>query len=122
MLVILKGSNLGVRFLVEMAALWALGYWGFRTGQGTLLRWTLGLGAPLLAAIIWSLWGSPKAPYLLTGYARLIFDAGILGGSVLALYAAGRPGLAGLFGAAMALNELLLLIWKQHPVPPATLP
>ena len=59
---IVKGLLLGVRFGLELAALVALGYWGFTTG-GTLTRIVLGLGAPLLAAVLWGLFVSPKAKF-----------------------------------------------------------
>jgi hypothetical protein len=52
-MLILKASNLGMRFVLELCALAALGYWGFKTGHGIFLKVILGLGAPLAAATIW---------------------------------------------------------------------
>lgn len=43
--------NLGVRFLLELCELAALGYWGFQAGGGALVRIGLGIGAPVLAAV-----------------------------------------------------------------------
>jgi phenylalanyl-tRNA synthetase beta chain len=48
---ILKGANLVLRFLLELCALAALCYWGFKTGSVTLSKVGLGIGAPLLAAV-----------------------------------------------------------------------
>ena len=47
----LRGVTLAVRFVCELAMLAALGYWGFTVGDG-LGAWVLGVGAPLLAAVV----------------------------------------------------------------------
>jgi hypothetical protein len=51
-LALLKNVNLALAFFLELAVLAALGYWGFYTGQGTLARIGLGIGAPLVAVVI----------------------------------------------------------------------
>jgi hypothetical protein len=56
----LRGVTLTVRFLCELAMLAALAYWGFTVGDGAG-AWVLGIGAPLMAAIIWGAWVAPKA-------------------------------------------------------------
>ena len=53
-------ANDGLRFVLELAALTALGYWGFAEHEG-VLQWLLGLGAPLLAAVVWGAFVAPKA-------------------------------------------------------------
>jgi len=60
-MVFLKSANLALAFLLELCMLAALGYWGFITGESSVSRISLGLGAPLLAAIIWGTFLSPKA-------------------------------------------------------------
>ncbi len=47
-------ANLALRFVLELAALAALAYWGFHTGHSLLGDVALGVGAPLLAAVIWA--------------------------------------------------------------------
>jgi Protein of unknown function (DUF2568) len=61
MLAVLKGLNLGVAFLLELAALAAFGYWGAQAGGGTLGKIALAVGAPLLVAVVWGLFLAPKA-------------------------------------------------------------
>ena len=39
----------------------SLGYWGFHAHSGFLAKIVLGLGAPLIAAIVWGAFVSPKA-------------------------------------------------------------
>ncbi len=108
MLEILKATNLGLRFLLELIALGALGYWGFRTGQSALLRWVLGLGTPLLAAVVWGNFIAPKAPFQVPGLDLLVFGLAAAG-----LYAAGRAELAAIYGLVVGVNKLLMLLWKQ---------
>jgi hypothetical protein len=46
----IKNANLALRFLLELCALAALGYWGFQTGRGPVMSAVLGIGAWLLTA------------------------------------------------------------------------
>ena len=70
MLTVIQGSNLALRFLLELCALVALGYWGFHTDRGMGLKLVLGIGAPLLAAVIWGTFVAPKASVQLPGALR----------------------------------------------------
>jgi hypothetical protein len=54
-------ANLTVAFLLELCALAALGYWGFRTASGPAAKAALGIGAPLLAAVLWGLFAAPSS-------------------------------------------------------------
>jgi uncharacterized protein DUF2568 len=49
----LRGLTLAVQFGCELAMLVALAYWGFAVRDG-VGAWVLGIGAPLLPAIVWS--------------------------------------------------------------------
>jgi hypothetical protein len=52
-MVILQYTNLALRFILELCVLVALRYWGFQTGKGLFLKIVLGIGTPLLIAVIW---------------------------------------------------------------------
>ena len=54
-----KIANLALRFLLEVCALVALGYWGFKTGGSLITKLALGIGAPLLAAVLWGTFVAP---------------------------------------------------------------
>lgn len=56
-----KVLNLAVRFILELILLFSIGYWGFHYGSGFLAQVALGIGLPLLAAVIWGMTISPKA-------------------------------------------------------------
>jgi Protein of unknown function (DUF2568) len=50
-----RAVNLGLAFLLELAALAALCWWGFHVSAATWVKVVLGIGAPLAAVIVWSL-------------------------------------------------------------------
>ena len=92
--------NLALRFLLEIAALVAIGYWGF--GQHTgIWRFVMGLGGPLLAAVLWGTFAVPddpsrsgKAPVPVPGILRLVLELALFGFAAWALYDTGSPVLA----------------------------
>ncbi|WP_284642947.1 YrdB family protein [Paenibacillus silviterrae] len=106
-------TNLALRFLLELCALAALGYWGFHTGQSSLLRWGLGLGSPLAVAVLWAMLGSPNAAYPLHGGLHLLLELAVFGSGAVALYLVGQHRLALLYGAAVLINRLLMHLWGQ---------
>jgi hypothetical protein len=72
--------NLGVRFVLEMVGLFAIGLWGWNQGAGAL-RFVLALGLPVLAAVIWATFRVPgdasasgKAPVPVSGLVRLVIE------------------------------------------------
>jgi hypothetical protein len=48
---LIKGANLLLRFLLELFALGALGYWGLKTGSATITN-----------AVVWGTFVSPRTP------------------------------------------------------------
>jgi hypothetical protein len=71
-----KTANLALRFLLELCALVALGYWGFKTGGGLITKLALGIGAPLLAAVVWGTFLAPRAAVPTPGLLRLVLELG----------------------------------------------
>lgn len=109
---LLKGLNLALTFFLELAMLIALGYWGF-TQSGLIL----GIGAPLLAAVIWGLWMAPKSTRRLTGVRYLLLKFILFGAAAQALVAAGQPVWAVVFAVVALLNQILLIVWDQRLEP-----
>ena len=109
----IKGANLALRFLLELCALGALGYWGFRVGRGSALAVVLGLGAPLLMAVVWGLFVAPRATWPLPAPATFVLGLGILCLAAVCLAAAGDPLLGWIMGATVVLNAALLAAWDQ---------
>jgi hypothetical protein len=110
---ILKGLNVLVRFLLELCMLAAVGYWGFKTQSGWPMKVLLGIGLPVLIAVLWGLFIAPKATYSLGGTSRLLLELALLGLGAAALFASGRMNLGWSYIVVLALNEVLLFVWKQ---------
>jgi Protein of unknown function (DUF2568) len=102
----IKTANLGVRFLLELAALAALAYWGSQTGP--LARSiVLAIAAPLAGAVLWGLFAAPKSRHRLRGARRLIVEIPFFGAAVAGLAATGQWVLAAVFAVVVVLSELV---------------
>ncbi|MBE2272330.1 MAG: YrdB family protein [Anaerolinea sp.] len=105
--------NLGLRFLLELGLLAALGYWGFQANGG-ILRWAASIGAPLAVAVIWGLWIAPRANHRLADPLRLMVEVILFLLGVCALWFAGQQRAAVVFGILVLINLVLLTIWQQR--------
>jgi len=104
-----------VRFACEVAALAALAYWGFDTGDG-VTGWLLGIGAPIAAASVWGAFVAPKAKRPVGRATRLLVEFVVFSAAVAALVAAGEPVLAGVL-AVSALTTSVLNAWSNGKSP-----
>ena len=90
----------GLHLLLEMAALVAIGYWGWTTHDG-VQRWAWAVALPLLLATIWAVFrvsGDGGDPIIeIPGVVRLILEVAILGGAAALLQASGQETWAILF-------------------------
>jgi hypothetical protein len=111
-------ANDGLRFLLELAALAAVAYWGFAEHDGAV-QWVLGLGAPLLVAVAWGAFVAPKASHPTTDPVRLLLEVAVFGSGVAALWAADRTTLALVFGAVAVVHLGLTFVLGQRPATPA---
>lgn len=92
--------NLAVRFLLELAGLAVMVYWGWTQHEG-LLRFVLAIGLPVLAAALWGTFAVPddpsrsgKAPVPVPGTVRLVLELVFFGFAAWALYDAGSTVLS----------------------------
>ena len=113
-MVIVKSANLALSFLLELCMLAALGYWGYKTGDGGFLQIALWIGAPLLVAIVWGILLAPASSRRLREPFHTLLEWVIFGLAFLALYATGQTVLTGIFVAIYAVNFILRSIWKQQ--------
>ncbi|MCC3376826.1 YrdB family protein [Cohnella sp. REN36] len=104
---ILRGTILAVFFLMELASLGALGYWGFHLDRSLWVQILAGLGAPLLTAIFWGGVVAPKATFPVSVPVRALLQFLVFALSVAALYASGRTSLAILLGAVVLIEMIL---------------
>jgi hypothetical protein len=110
----IKVANLGLAFLLELCALAAFAFWGYQTGQGIPMKIGLAIGAPLLVAVLWGLFEAPRATFPLPQPWRTLFALVVFGCAAAALYTTGQNTLAWVFAVAVALNQVLLSVWKQQ--------
>ena len=113
MLEVIKGANLTLRFLLELCALGALGYWGFKTANGTLAKIGLGVGAPLVAAVVWGMFVSPQTPAVLPGLVVLVLQVLVFGSAAAGLVATGHRTLATVFVVIVVTNAVLMYVGGQ---------
>jgi hypothetical protein len=112
-LTVLKNANLALAFFLELGVLAALGYWGFQTGQGMIAKIALGIGAPLIAVVVWGLFGAPKSAWQLKGIPRLILHVVFFGSAAVALFISGQRVLGVAFALVSILNHVLIYTWDQ---------
>jgi hypothetical protein len=89
----LKALNLGVKFLLELAAIAAFAYWGATTGAG-LGAVALAIAAPAVAIVLWGVFAAPRSERRLPTRRRIPFELAVFALAVLALLAAGSPAAA----------------------------
>jgi hypothetical protein len=112
-MIMVQSANLALRFLLEVGALLGLGAWGFGADRGLVVKLVLGLGAPLLAATVWAMFGAPAAAFKLSGPLHVTLELGIFLVGAAALYASGRPALAAAFALTIVANRTLMYMWGQ---------
>ena len=100
--------TLTVRFLLELAALGALAWWGVRTGQTAGMKVLLGAGAPLVAAVVWGLFVAPKASFAVPGAVHAALQIAVLGAAVAALAVIGKVTAAEVLAATALVNAAAL--------------
>ena len=106
--------NYTVRFILELAGLYAFGLWGWQASDNIFLRLALAIGLPLLAATAWGVFstigdsrGQGKALIAVPGWLRLALEVGYFALATWAFYAAGADT-AGLVFGLVALVQTLL--------------
>jgi hypothetical protein len=101
--------NLALRFILEIAALFSLGYWGWTQHEG-IWRFVWGFGLVVLAAVVWGTFAVPedpsrsgKAPVPVPGAVRLVIELTFFAAGTWAFFAAGRP----LWGLALGVLTVI---------------
>lgn len=110
---ILKGLNATLAFLLELAMLASLGYWGYQSNDNALLKWLLAIGLPLIAIVIWSLYFAPRSTRRLSIVPGALLSLGLFLLAALALYSANQPMAAMVLAALTIVNRVFVLLWRQ---------
>jgi hypothetical protein len=95
--------NLTVRFFLELTALIAMGFWGWKQGEG-MLRFVLAFGIPIVAAAMWGVFAVPddpsrsgNAPIATPGILRLALELIFFSFAAWTLYSAGATTASWIF-------------------------
>ena len=110
----MKALNLGLAFLLELAALAALAYWGYRLDADVAVRWLAAIGAPLTLAVVWSQIAAPTAKRRLPRTPLLGFKVLVFTLTAVLLYGTGWHTLAIVFEATVLVNLALSVVWNQN--------
>jgi len=109
----LKGVNAGLAFFLELAMFAALGYWGFYGDKSILTKWLLGIGLPLLTAVVWGMFLAPRATYRLGNISGNLLSLILFLWAATVLFYTGHALLAVIFASTAVVNRVLILLWKQ---------
>lgn len=101
-------------FGLELVALFAFGLWGVHFGQNALTQVLFGLGTPLLVAVFWGVFLSPKASAKLPPLLRLALKCVIFALATAALVGTEHPIPGTGFGMLAVLVTGALYIRPRH--------
>jgi len=108
----MKAINLLIRFLLELCALWALGYSGYHAAEPEAGRIALAIAAPLALAVLWGLFAAHKAHFPPSRPVKAFVGFLLLEAAAGSLALVGQVELAVTFAAIIAANSALLYILK----------
>jgi hypothetical protein len=105
-------ANLAFRFVLEIAALIAIGVGGYNLARG-FAAWILAIGLPLIAAVAWGTFNVPgdgsrsgEAPVEVPGAVRLLLELVFFSTAVVLLWFV-SPVAATLLGLGVLVHYLL---------------
>jgi hypothetical protein len=102
-----RAANLLVRFLLELGALAAVGYWAWEAGGVPLAA-----AAVAVVAVVWGLFLSPKRKLDLAHPIRFAVELGVWAAAGLALYATGHAALAAACVVVALISGSLNYAWQ----------
>lgn len=102
--------NLALRFILELAALFFIGRWGWVSFDG-LWRYVAAIGLPLIAATIWGIFRVPDdggAPTVrVSGVVRLLIEAIFFGFAIWGLFDSGATTMGWIFSGITLLHYII---------------
>ncbi|MGW0935007.1 YrdB family protein [Streptomyces sp. NPDC002666] len=111
-------ANEVLAFLVELAALACLFWWGFSLGDTVVVQLPLGLGVLTIAIALWGLFAAPRARFRLPLSGVLAVKTVVLGGGALALHGVGHPVASVVMAVVVVVNTGLAETFRRGPAPP----
>ncbi len=96
--------NDALRFLLELFALFSLGFWGYVAWPFPIPGVFFMIGTPLFAALVWALFRSPKAVLPLDPVGKVLVEIFVMGAAVGAWFMLGYPIVGLVFGVIAAVS------------------
>jgi len=113
-------ANMVLRFIVELTAYAALGYWGAANHSPLIVRVALAIFTPLAAMVLWSLLLAPKARWRLGDPMAIVSELAVFTGAAVALGVSGSVRLSEVFIVVAVVNTLLVRVFARLPSSPRT--
>jgi len=110
---IIRFINQVVAFLLEIAMLISIGYWGFVEGKTILTKYALAIFLPIVATILWGFFAAPKSKYRLKFPLRMIFKLCLFTIASILLYETKNSKIATWFGVIALTNEIIGYFFEQ---------
>lgn len=107
-MLVFKGIVYSILFLLELGALAAFSYWGFKVDASKIVKLLLGIGTPIAVAIFWGAFIAPKAQFHLSRLLLILLKIIVFGLAAAALYVSEQRTFAFAF-AVVVIVELLLV-------------
>ncbi|MFJ7625368.1 YrdB family protein [Streptomyces sp. NPDC097595] len=112
-------ANELLAFLLELAAVACLFWWGFSLADNLAVQLLTGTAVLAAAVALWGLFAAPRARFRPPLAGVLAVKALVLGGGALALYGVGHPVAAVALGAVVVANTALAETFRRRPAPAA---
>ena len=112
----LHALNEGLAFVFELIALVAIGWWGFHIGDNTADHYLHGLGAPLLAIVLWGLFAAPRSAVRTPMVGVLSVKIVVFAAAACGLWFTGNHVLAVIFAILVAINTTIATVDRNAAV------
>lgn len=109
----IKSLNVGLRFILELTLLFVFAYSSYHIFEHIFVRWFLAIALPIAVASIWGYYIAPKSQHILSMPWRSLVVIALFSLATILLSKASQGRLAIYFISVFAVNELLIILWKQ---------
>ena len=103
----LASANLVVRFLLELAAIASVAYWGWQTAGAGLAGLVLGAGAALVLVVIWWALIAPRGRSPIPADVRPYVGSVVLVAAAGLLASAGQPLVGGILAVLVTASTAI---------------
>jgi hypothetical protein len=100
------GVNDVLRLVLELFAFVSLGVWGFLSFAFPL-NIVVGIGAPVLAILLWALFRSPRAVFAVDVYGKSLVELLVVAATTLAWLDLGQPIVAGVYALVAVVSGVI---------------